>query len=190
MRMEEDRSRMTERILNLTLEIIYLLTGERFPPLKDEDQLTFTVPPPRFLMLKRNNEKKILKVIKKMMELLTGEVPIRCQDVTVYFSMEEWEYLEGHKDLYKDVMMDTQDDDNNAHDQDIKNRIQEKYDEEEEDGVVEGPSDGREDIMEPSYKRNPPERCPFPLYTWDSTQEGHIIPRHHQKINKSFSFKA
>ncbi|XP_077346120.1 gastrula zinc finger protein XlCGF66.1-like [Lithobates pipiens] len=99
---------MAETILNLTLEIIYLLTGERFPLVKSGDHMTITVPPCDSLKPERHNMEKILEVTKKMMELLRGEVPIRCQDVTVYFSMEEWEYLEGHKDLYKDVMMDNQ----------------------------------------------------------------------------------
>ncbi|XP_077322023.1 gastrula zinc finger protein XlCGF66.1-like [Lithobates pipiens] len=147
MRMEEDQSHMTEWILNLTLEIIYLLTGERFPLVKSGDHLTITVPPCDSLKPERHNMEKILEVTKKMMELLTGEVPIRCQDVTVYFSMEEWEYLEGHKDLYKDVMMDNQ-------------------------PPLTSP-DG-------SSNGNPPERCPRPLYSRESTWEGHTIPHHHQ----------
>ncbi|CAI9549954.1 unnamed protein product, partial [Staurois parvus] len=73
MRMEEDRSHMTEKILNLTLEIIYLLTGERFPLLKSGDHMTITVPPCDSLNPERHNMQKILEVTKKMMELLTGE---------------------------------------------------------------------------------------------------------------------
>ncbi|XP_077109754.1 uncharacterized protein LOC143766171 isoform X2 [Ranitomeya variabilis] len=65
-----------------------------------------TGPPPHPLIHDDINDQKILELTYKIIELLTGEVPVRCLDVTVYLSMEEWEYLEGHKDLYKDVMME------------------------------------------------------------------------------------
>ncbi|XP_068113870.1 gastrula zinc finger protein XlCGF53.1-like [Hyperolius riggenbachi] len=102
LRMEEDQSHMTERIFNLTLEIICPMTGESFPPVKSGDHVTITVPPPHS---GRHNKEKILEVTRKMMELLIGEVPERCQDVTVCSSMEGCQHI-GHKDLYKDTMME------------------------------------------------------------------------------------
>ncbi|KAM4622321.1 uncharacterized protein O3C94_020145 [Discoglossus pictus] len=57
---------------------------------------------------KKNMEKvteRFLHQALEMIYLLTGEVPIKCDDVAVYFSMEEWEFIEGHKELYKDVIM-------------------------------------------------------------------------------------
>ncbi|KAM4049825.1 uncharacterized protein ACNLHF_011749 isoform 3-T3 [Anomaloglossus baeobatrachus] len=52
------------------------------------------------------HEKKILEIANKITELLTGEVSLRCQDVAVYFSLEEWDYIEEHRDLYLDVVME------------------------------------------------------------------------------------
>ncbi|XP_068114807.1 oocyte zinc finger protein XlCOF7.1-like [Hyperolius riggenbachi] len=104
-RMEEDWSHRTERIFNLTLEIICLLTGEGFPAVKSGDQVTITVPSPPFLVSGRNL-KKILQVINKITELLMGEVPIGCQDVPS-ISMEKWQNV-GHKDLSKDIMIEKQ----------------------------------------------------------------------------------
>ncbi|XP_073536873.1 gastrula zinc finger protein XlCGF66.1-like [Phyllobates terribilis] len=119
--MDSDRDKMVERIFHLTLEILFRLTGEDYTVVKKTSRercqapvsegwgrplSLITEPPPHPLIQEDVNEQKILELTYKMIELLTGEVPIRSQDVTVYFSMEEWEYLEGHKDLYKNVMME------------------------------------------------------------------------------------
>ncbi|XP_056391780.1 oocyte zinc finger protein XlCOF8.4-like [Hyla sarda] len=119
-RMDKDRNEMTKRILHFTLEILHLLTGEDYTIVKktwgecvapsshlhesggwSRARGPNMEPPPHSLI----HEEKILELIHRITELLTGEVPIRCQDVAVFFSMEEWEYVEGHKDLYQDIVM-------------------------------------------------------------------------------------
>ncbi|PIO37613.1 hypothetical protein AB205_0129630, partial [Aquarana catesbeiana] len=122
-RMEKDRNQMTDRILNITLEIIYLLTGEDYVPSKktaDDATPSSSHPPvlegssrsqspstesPAPSLRPERDDKKILQLTNKIIELLMGEVPVRCEDVAVYLSMEEWEYFEGHKDLYTEAMM-------------------------------------------------------------------------------------
>ncbi|XP_077136692.1 uncharacterized protein LOC143793527 [Ranitomeya variabilis] len=161
-RMDEDRDETTRRLFHLALEIISLLSGEDYTIVRKTpgDGVTpiihlqesggrspgpITEPPPHSLLHERN--KKILELSNKMIELLSGEVPIRCQDVAVYLSMEEWEYLEGHQDRYQDVMM--------------------------EELRPLTPRGG-------SRRRNPPERCPRPLYPQDCPEENHNIPEDHQ----------
>ncbi|XP_077111813.1 uncharacterized protein LOC143767392 [Ranitomeya variabilis] len=160
--MDKDGDKMAERILHLTLEILFRLTGEDYTVVKktssERCQATLskgwgrplspiTGPPPHPLIHEDINDQKILELAYKMIELLTGEVPIRCQDVAVYFSMEEWEYLEGHKDLYKDIMMEVP-----------------------------------QPLTSPdiSSKRTTPERCPSPLLPQDCKQEIPNVPQDHQ----------
>ncbi|XP_073398140.1 uncharacterized protein [Dendrobates tinctorius] len=161
-KMDMDRDKMAERILHLSLEILFRLTGEDYTVVKKTSSercqnpvsegwgrplSPMMGPPPHPLIHEDINDQKILALIYKMIELMTGEVPIRCQNVAVYFPMEEWEYLEGHKDLYKDVMMEVP-----------------------------------QPLTSPdlSSKMTTPERCPHPLLPQDCKQEDLHVPQDHQ----------
>ncbi|XP_053577472.1 zinc finger protein OZF [Bombina bombina] len=73
--------RMAEQFLNHALGIVHLLTGEEYIIMKKH--------PPHHSI-----------------HGLSGEVPIKSGDIAINFSMEEWDYIEGHKELYKDVMVE------------------------------------------------------------------------------------
>ncbi|XP_066458691.1 oocyte zinc finger protein XlCOF8.4-like [Eleutherodactylus coqui] len=112
-RMDGKRKELAESVLHLTLEILYQLTGEDYTAvMKTSSERWQNVASEgysaHYPIHKDFNGQKILEHVHKMTELLTGEVPIRCQDVSIYFSMEEWEYLEGHQDLYKDIKIEDQ----------------------------------------------------------------------------------
>ncbi|XP_075697511.1 uncharacterized protein LOC142663093 [Rhinoderma darwinii] len=79
--MATDRKETTDRILSLTLEVIYLLTGEDYTVVKKTSGVSggwsrtpspITEPPPHSLIHERNNE-RILDLTHKIIELLTGE---------------------------------------------------------------------------------------------------------------------
>ncbi|PIO10182.1 hypothetical protein AB205_0198500 [Aquarana catesbeiana] len=119
-------------------------------------------------------------------------------------------FLKEHKDLYQNIMVEsssyrnppercprplysrdsTQEDHTIPHHHQSGNLgddnidVKEEYKEEDEEyGEMEEFSEGHKDMMETPNTRNPPERCLHPLYSRDSTQEGHTIPHHHQSGN-------
>ncbi|XP_069622426.1 zinc finger protein 271-like [Ranitomeya imitator] len=85
--MDQDKNLMVENLLNITLEIIYLLTGEDYTVVKrtsgdlPHSSVSWTrprspvrMPSPRSLILARDSEQKILELTDRIIELLTGEV--------------------------------------------------------------------------------------------------------------------
>ncbi|XP_056387523.1 oocyte zinc finger protein XlCOF7.2-like [Hyla sarda] len=118
--MDKDRNQMTEKILKLTLEIIYLLTGEDYAPVSNSNLHvtrsishkfgrscgSLSVDHSSSELHDEKNDEKILDLTNKIIHLLTGEVPVRYEDIMVCFTMEEWEYVEKHKDLYNYVLME------------------------------------------------------------------------------------
>ncbi|XP_053578068.1 zinc finger protein 615 isoform X2 [Bombina bombina] len=95
---------MTERILNHALEIIYLLTGEISV---FQDLVNSLIINDTSKDRKRTTERIVTHAL-EIISLLTGEVPIKCDDVAVYFTIEEWAFIEGHKEFYKDLVLENE----------------------------------------------------------------------------------
>ncbi|XP_040292112.1 zinc finger protein 420-like isoform X2 [Bufo bufo] len=125
LRMDMGETKIFKSVFNLTRDIIYLLIGEDYTVVKmtsgefaspvshqsvsgewSRTQSSILETPTHSHIHDRMKKQKILELTNKILELLTGEVPIRCQDVSIYFSMEEWEYLEGHMDVYINIIME------------------------------------------------------------------------------------
>ncbi|XP_077109936.1 oocyte zinc finger protein XlCOF8.4-like [Ranitomeya variabilis] len=102
--MDMNRDKLAERILHLTLEILLQLTGEDYTVVKKTSSercpdpvsegwgrplSPIMGPPPHLLIHEDINNQKILELTYKMLELLTGEVPIRCQDVDVMMEVPQ-----------------------------------------------------------------------------------------------------
>ncbi|OCT87031.1 uncharacterized protein LOC108712964 isoform X2 [Xenopus laevis] len=78
-KMKPDKQK-NELIVNHVLDIIYMLTGEEY------------------IIEKKNSHPNLN-------HSRTGEVPVKYDDVAVYFSKDEWEYLEEHKDIYQKLLI-------------------------------------------------------------------------------------
>ncbi|XP_073433351.1 uncharacterized protein [Dendrobates tinctorius] len=212
-RMGKDKNEITKRLLNFTMEMIYLLTGEDYTLVKKTSGDSVTPgscesggrsrrqslirDPPLNSQIHERSKKKILELTNKITELLTGEIPVRCQDVTVYFSMEEWEYLEGHKDLYEDVMMEddrprTSPDgsrrrnppERSPRPQCTPDRAEEDHQSENLMSIKVEVIDEEESEDDQPYEGSPPERCPRPLYSPDRPEQNHNVLENQEISNQ------
>ncbi|XP_077112533.1 uncharacterized protein LOC143767897 [Ranitomeya variabilis] len=103
-----DWEALNQKVLKLALEIICLLTGEDYIVVKKTSIQHLTLSPTKkpssqSLIHEKNTDLKILDLTNKIIELLTGEVPIKYQDVSVHLSLEKKMDTEGHNDIHKDI---------------------------------------------------------------------------------------
>ncbi|XP_040178194.1 oocyte zinc finger protein XlCOF7.1-like [Rana temporaria] len=154
--MEENCSNLTERILRLTLEIIYLLTGEDNIVAKKtsvDGQNPIMVPLHFLLTSEISNDEKILEVTQKIIDLLTGEV----------FG-SSYNPLEGHK--VNNIKVE----DNGVEEEWVRGDRPCKVEEIHPEIKTDGSSNG-----------NPPERCGHG--GWSTSEEHLILPSDYNEDN-------
>ncbi|XP_056387764.1 gastrula zinc finger protein XlCGF66.1-like isoform X2 [Hyla sarda] len=113
LRMDKDRKDIADRVLNLTLELINLLTGENYTVVKktsgecltssnhryisrrwSKTQSSIVEPPPHERNHERNDNEKILELTTQIIELLSGEGE-DVANVKVEVITEEEIYMRG-----------------------------------------------------------------------------------------------
>ncbi|XP_075054599.1 uncharacterized protein LOC142140704 isoform X1 [Mixophyes fleayi] len=191
----KDNIQVTGKILNLTLEIIFLLTGEDFVLTKKQNDQTadsnnsclsdrlsscqspITEPPSYSLAREVTADKKSVG-LNKATHSASEEVPVRYEDVAVYLSVEEWEYLEGHKEHYKNVITEGPQPPVSAGCDGVST---EKTTEEEREPAASDPQESVLDkvscdtVTGDCSSRDPPERCETPVYSPHCIEEENRI---------------
>ncbi|KAM4641529.1 gastrula zinc finger protein XlCGF66.1-like [Discoglossus pictus] len=113
-----NNKKVTEVILKHALEIVFLLTGEQYvvvkikaeiPPYNTNSSISeavhgVPVPPNGSMADKKHRDNMILRHASNIIILLSGEIPVRYDNVAMYFTTDELQYCEEHKEIYKDIM--------------------------------------------------------------------------------------
>ncbi|XP_040293164.1 uncharacterized protein LOC121004842 isoform X1 [Bufo bufo] len=142
----KNKNLRSKRILNQALEIISLIAGEEW------------------VIVNKNS-------IHQGVHQLTGEFPVKCDDVAVYFTVDEWSYIDQHKDDYADFVTDNipmnrtwevpkyWDSDPMTEDDDIENIPNEVTSSDWEPGSECGSESEKEIDEEPSKSPERPYKC-------------------------------
>ncbi|MEE6511485.1 hypothetical protein FKM82_018035 [Ascaphus truei] len=177
----KEKKQMTEKILNHTLEIIYLLTGEDYIVVKKNGEQVSGV----FVKIEnaiaertvdsqeRNDDTmpmstKIVEHASKIIQLLTGEL-----------FWKDWEYIEGRKEVYKFVM--TEDDQTHRStgtdprnvDQEAALPVKQEDDSSESD-VKEENQEIHEDSTLGTYPRNVDQETALPIKQEEDSSESYV----------------
>ncbi|XP_072279301.1 uncharacterized protein [Pyxicephalus adspersus] len=154
-------------IIDLLFKIIYLLTGENFTVCKrksDDEQCPVLGFATCSLISEMKTKQKILEVIDKLTELLTGEVPI-------------WKNVEDIEDSHKDEKLESQHTLVSPGKRKKITQLPETSNKTKNSCSIPHHHQG----IGGDVHKNPPERCPCPLVSRDSTQEHLEIPHHCQR---------
>ncbi|XP_040177641.1 zinc finger protein OZF-like isoform X2 [Rana temporaria] len=188
--MEMERSHMTERILNLTLEIVYLMTGESYIAFKLSDGMVASnlmktpspVKEPLFHPQSKN-KKKVQEVTSKIIELLTGEVAVdvnRTDQGTEISEEAEDPYVMGDEP-FKDDDFPPEISTDPGDTRDIKSEEEEEEEERVRIKVEEIPPEFSNDGQD-----NRTNIAKFPFITEDGkTEDNEVIRRKVNSINQN-----